>query len=292
MSRLKSSLKYLVHPPPEPLFPAGHFHSPIPDVLEVQQHEARLWPTEVCAIPGIDLHVEEQLALLETLAPLARDLPFASTQQEGLRYWYENEFYSYGDALFLASMLRCFHPQRLIEVGSGFSSAVVLDVNERFLDGRLACTFIEPFPVRLRSLLTPADQARVMLLEQPVQDVPLSVFASLGAGDILFIDSSHVAKIGSDVNHLLFEVLPTLQSGVLVHIHDIFYPFEYTKEWVYQGRAWNEAYLVRAFLQFNSAFDILLFGDFLAQQHRARLAEVMPLALQNTGGSLWLRKRS
>lgn len=288
--RRRNALKQLIRPEPEPIFPPGHFHSPIPNLEEIRRCDARLWPKQVYTLPGIDLRAEAQVALLEHLAQLAGDLPFAATQQEGLRYWYENEFYSYGDALLLATLLRFLRPRRLIEVGSGFSSAVTLDINERYLDGQLACVFIEPFPARLHSLLTPADQERVTIRAQPVQDVPLSVFAELAAGDILLIDSSHVGKIGSDVNYLLFDVLPTLAAGVLVHFHDIFYPFEYPKGWVYQGRAWNEAYLVRAFLQFNAAFEILLFGDYLAQQHRARLAELLPLAVKNPGASLWLRK--
>jgi hypothetical protein len=105
------------------------------------------------------------------------------------------------------------------------------------------------------------------------------------------VDSTHVAKVGSDVNHILFEVLPSLRSGVYVHFHDIYFPFEYPKEWVYQGRAWNEAYVLRAFLQHNDAYEIVLFGSFLSAFHRPWLAERMPLVARNPGSSLWLRKR-
>ena len=106
-----------------------------------------------------------------------------------------------------------------------------------------------------------------------------------------FVDSTHVGKIGSDVNYLFNEILPSLQPGVVVHVHDIFYPFEYPRYWIEEGRAWNEAYMLRCFLQYNSAFNILLWNHFLAQFHSAYFQEHMPLCLANTGASIWLRRR-
>ena len=107
---------------------------------------------------------------------------------------------------------------------------------------------------------------------------------------ILFVDSTHVAKVGSDVNHLFSEVLPILKPGVLVHIHDIFYPFEYPKSWIYEGRNWSEVYLLRAFLQFNECFKIVLFNTFLEHFHRDFFLRNMPLCLKNEGGSIWLKR--
>jgi hypothetical protein len=113
-----------------------------------------------------------------------------------------------------------------------------------------------------------------------LQDVPLSTFQLLDSGDVLFVDSTHVAKLGSDVNRILFEILPALASGVVVHFHDVFYPFEYPKNWVREGRGWNETYVLRAFLEYNEAFEILLWGHMLRTLgHYA-----------GTGGSIWLRK--
>jgi len=111
------------------------------------------------------------------------------------------------------------------------------------------------------------------------------------ANDVLFIDSSHVGKAGSDVNCLLFDILPSLRSGVHVHFHDVLHPFEYPLDWFEAGRAFNEAYLVRAFLSFNEAFRIVLFNTFLEHFHECRFAERMPLCLRNTGGSLWVARR-
>jgi predicted O-methyltransferase YrrM len=187
-------------------------------------------------------------------------------------------------------MLRWLRPRRIVEVGSGHSSALMLDTaDERAWP--IKFLFIEPYPDRLKTLLRTSDAAHE-ILPVPVQDVLLSRFDALESGDILFIDSSHVAKVGSDVVWLLEAVLPALHAGVVVHIHDIFWPFEYPEVWLRQGRAWNEAYFVRAFLQFNSAFEILWFTSYLTTCHRERVAAKMPLLLRDHGGSLWLRKRT
>ncbi len=110
------------------------------------------------------------------------------------------------------------------------------------------------------------------------------------AGDVVFIDSSHVVKIGSDVAYILFHILPELQPGVIVHFHDILWPFEYPEDWLCEGRAWNEAYVLRAFLQFNEAFDILYFNSYIWHHHAERLQQKMPLCMKNPGGSIWLQK--
>ncbi len=267
----------------------GHFGSPIPALNEVRRREDQIFSLPR-SVPAIEINDLSQLELIEQLAGLYRDQPFGSQPQEGLRYHFENSLFGYGDALVLHCILRWYRPQRLIEVGSGFSSAVILDTNERFLSGSLSCTFIDPFPNRLRGLLRQGDDRRHRIIVQPVQGVPLEVFDELDDGDVLFIDSTHVSKVGSDVNRLLFDILPRLKPGVLVHFHDIFYPFEYPREWIYRGRAWNENYLLRAFLMFNSDFYILLFNSYLAKFHAAEVAACMPLWAEKPGGSLWLRR--
>lgn len=124
-----------------------------------------------------------------------------------------------------------------------------------------------------------------------MEHLPLDFFSNLAANDILFIDSSHVGKIGSDVLYELFEILPRLQEGVIIHFHDVFYPFEYPREWVESFHwAWNETYFLHAFLQYNQTFKILFFNDYLAKLFPNLLEKATPLALKNTGGSLWMRK--
>jgi hypothetical protein len=266
----------------------GHFYSPIPSLAELREREAQIWPDPPPSLPGIDLNVEGQLALLRELAAFYPDVPFPRTQG-ATRYWFENPAYSFGDAIFLFAMLRHLRPKRVIEIGSGFSSAAMLDTNERFLDRAVALTFIDPDLTTLESLLRADD--RVETIAARVQDVPLARFDALAAGDVLFVDSTHVAKTGSDVNQILFEIVPRLGSGVYVHFHDVFYPFEYPKEWVFEGRAWNEDYLLRAFLAFNGAFEVVLFSQYLARFHREWLARELPMVLENPGGALWMRRK-
>jgi predicted O-methyltransferase YrrM len=268
----------------------GHFYSPIPSLDEIRAREAELFGTPPPSLPGIDLCAEEQVALVRKLARFYPEMPFPRAQSAETRYWFENWAYSYADAIFLYSMLRQLKPRRVIEVGSGFSSAAMLDAADRWLP-ETNFTFIDPDTSTLDALLRPPDRERVTVIRARLQDVPLETFDTLGANDILFIDSTHVSKTGSDVNRILFEILPRLTAGVHIHFHDVFYPFEYPKEWVYEGRAWNEDYILRAFLEFNDSFEIVLFGTWLGRFQRELLAELMPLTLENPGGSLWLRRK-
>jgi predicted O-methyltransferase YrrM len=270
--------------------PAGHFYSPLPSPDEVTRDAGRLFGPPPEALPGIDLNEPAQLALLRDIARYYSALPFPAERSPARRYFYENGAYSYSDAIFLYGMMRHAAPKRIVEVGSGHSSCVMLDTAELFLDGQVDFTFIEPYPKRLLSLVRAADLDRVRILPQRVQDVALDPFLALERDDILFIDSSHVLKIGSDVHHLLTEVLPRLRPGVYVHVHDVFYPFEYPEEWIAEGRAWNESYALRAFLTFNSAFEIVLFNTYLERFHREIFERELPLCLKNEGGSIWLRR--
>jgi methyltransferase family protein len=270
--------------------PPGHFFSPIPSIKEVREREHQLFHEHPVSIPGIQLKAEQQLELLEIFKGYYSEQPFSDRPTPQRRYYFENEYYSYSDAICFYCMIRYLKPKRIIEIGSGYSSAAMLDINEVFFSDSIACTFIEPYPERLYALLRDADRRRVEILVRKVQDVDLTIFAALKSQDILVVDSSHVAKIGSDVNHIFFTILPYLNSGVYIHFHDIQYGFEYPKEWIYEGRAWNEAYMLRAFLQYNDAFQIVFFNTFLEHFYEDYFAQHMPLCLKNLGGSIWLRK--
>jgi len=270
--------------------PPGHFYSPIPDLDELARQAPRVFG-RTRDLPGIDLREREQLALLERFRPFYADQPFTATKTPGRRYWFENPQYSYSDALCYHFMLRWLRPERVIEVGSGFSSCVALDTADSHLGGKLELTCIEPYPERLEELLQEGDRARIELLRSPVQDVPLALFSRLQPKDILFIDSTHVVKVGGDVNHLYFEVLPRLRPGVHVHIHDVFFPFEYPRSWFDEGRVWSEAYLLHAFLLHNRDFEITLFNTFLEDRHPDLFRRHFPLSLKNLGGSIWLRRK-
>src|SRR5262249_55925603 len=147
-----------------------------------------------------------------------------------------------------------------------------------------------PYPELLLKLIRDSDRDQIKIIGHQVQCVDLQIFRELEAGDILFIDSSHVSKTGSDVNHLMFKVLPNLAEGVYVHFHDIFYPFEYPEQLAFEGRAWNEAYLLRAFLSYNKSFEIRFFNTYLLTYFRERFERDFPLFMKSTGGSIWLRK--
>lgn len=147
-----------------------------------------------------------------------------------------------------------------------------------------------PYPELLLSLIKPSDKESIRLIPNKLQDVDGEVFQSLEANDILFVDSTDVCRTNSDVNRILFEIPPCLKSGVFVNFHDIFYPFEYPKEWVYEGRAWNEAYALRAFLQFNSAFRIVFFKTYLEYFNKSFFENHLPLCVKNPGGNLWVQR--
>jgi len=265
----------------------GHFYSPIPSLDDVRRREAEIFaiPPE---IPGVDLNEAGQLALLRMLAERYPSNPYVGGGRP-VRYTADNPNFALPEAITLYGMILHLRPTRIVEVGSGHSSTVILDALDEMGDPRVECTMIEPHTELLQSLLKPGDRQRVTIVERPLQEVETETFSSLRDGDILFIDSTHVSKTDSDVNHALGRVLPSLAPGVSVHFHDIFYPFEYPRQWVYQGRAWNEAYALRAFLQYNSAFRVEFFLSYLWCIHREVLASAMPLLAAN-GSSLWLRR--
>ena len=280
-------------------YPPGHFYSPIPSLPEVSQKADVLFD-ENRPVQNIDFNCQEQFHLLQEFTQYYDEMPgFFKEHNYDLRYklWDETFGYAqyrYADVVFLYSLMRHFRPKRIIEVGSGFSSAVMLDVNEIFFQNNIHLTFIEPYPQRLLALLDEADKQNSLIIKSPVQDVNKSVFDSLQFGDFLFIDSSHIAKIGSDVNYLLFEILPLLPEGVIIHFHDILYPFEYPKSWIVDNKCfWNEAYMLRAFLMHNQAYKILAFNSFLIHHKPEWFEQHMPACLienEYTGG-IWLQKQ-
>lgn len=272
-------------------FPPGHFYSTIISVEDIKRRQNEIWSKEsVDGINGVDLNVDEQIKLVNQFKQYYSEIPFTENKSNHSRYYYENGFYSYTDSIFLYSMIRHFKPKQIIEIGSGFSSSVMLDTNEHFFKKSINLTFIEPYTDRLKSLLEENDYATTTIIEKDVQDVRTETFEKLNSGDILFIDSTHVVKTGSDVNYIFFEILPKLKSGVLIHFHDIFYPFEYPKDWVFMGRNWNEDYFLKAFLMYNTEFEIKLFSHYLHKHHK-HVFDNMPLCLKNTGGNLWLMKK-
>jgi len=238
------------------VYQPGGYHSPIPSADEIKGYNFNGPLPE--SLPRIDLNANEQLNLLDSFEPFYHELPFADQKQEGLRYYYDNGFYGYSDAILLYCMIRHLRPKKVIEAGSGFSSSITLDTNEIFMGNTIKCIFIEPNPARLEKLLKNSDRENVTIHQKRLQEVSIEVFKGLNENDILFIDSTHVSKFNSDVNYIFHEILPVLAQGVHIHFHDVFYPFEYPREWLFQGRAWNEQYMLRAFLEYNKDFKIVI----------------------------------
>jgi predicted O-methyltransferase YrrM len=272
--------------------PPGHFYSPIVDPVEADHHLRRL-ETERRrdSLREISIDRNAMVRKWNELVPLMKSAPFSESPSGGLHYAYDNPSYSLGDAAILHAMLRLYQPKRLIEIGSGYSSACTLDTVERYLNSNCQLTFIEPYPELLIKLLGEAV-SRVRIIDRNVQQAPAELFEGLSSGDILFVDSTHVLKTGSDVCFELFEILPRLAKGVLVHFHDMFWPFEYPREWaIDDNRSWNELYAVRAFLTQNNAWQIVMFNSYMAKFERPMIEATFPEFLRNSGGALWLQRK-
>ena len=282
--RLQALLSNVGHPP-------GHFYSPVVDAGDPRTIEAVRGRARAPLPAGVAIDVAQMVSMMKRLAEQHRCFPFPRHRSPGFRFYFDNPFFGCHDASVLFSMLLEFRPRRVVEVGCGYSSCLMLDTNDRFFKGSLDLTLIDPALGDIRSLFGERGAGAARLFSDRVQDVPLEVFESLEENDILFMDSSHVSKTGSDVNYFLFEILPILKPGVLVHVHDILYPFEYLEDWVLkEKRSWNEAYALHAFLQYNSAFEIVYWANFVWHRLHEDLAGSMPLCLENEGGSIWLRR--
>ncbi len=269
----------------------GHYYSPIVDTEELKKSGfSELRGRDELAGVSLDFNSMEQL--FDAAMHAQADLDFPEEKTSGYRYYSKNEMFSIGDARILAGMIRLHKPKRIIEVGSGFSSAVILDTLNRESDEKTSVTFIEPHTERLMGLLSDQDKRRVEIIESGIQEVPLSTFDILEAGDILFLDTTHISKTGSDVNHEVFHILPRLKSGVIVHFHDVFADFEYPDIWIFDhNRSWNELYVLRAFLMYNNAFYVKLANHALSKKHPNTIMRFYPEMINEPGGGLWIAKK-
>jgi len=271
-----------------PIFaPAGHFYSPIVDPATLP-HDRLANPPD--RIEGITIDHEAMVALWQRLLPAITSHPFADALESGRRYAFVNPAFQWPDALILHAMIRAFRPARILEIGSGWSSACAIDTIERFLPGACDITMADPYP-ELAQALVGGYGGPHRFLRARLQDLEAGLFPALEADDILFVDSTHVLATNSDVHRLLFEILPLLKPGVLVHFHDIFWPFDYPDSWVRdENRSWNEAYALRAYLTDNPRWRILWLADYFQRFETARLRADCPDMMKVPGGSLWLCK--
>jgi hypothetical protein len=252
-----------------------HYYEPIPDFRAITSEQI----TRRREFPTIDFRWDEQLALLNELTAYCDEL---ST----LEFNFDNGFFSGFDAAIYYSLIRYLKPQRIIEIGGGYSTQLAAKALTSNDSGRLTC--IEPYPERLNGV-TPGLE----LIQKRVEEIDVDFFSCLNADDILFIDSSHSVKFGSDVCYEFLELLPRLAPGVWIHVHDIFFPHDYPAEWLIERRmAWNEQYLLEAFLSFNKEFEVTLANYWLCLDHRHEAARLWPNALSDNFGasSLWMKR--
>lgn len=274
--------------------PPGHYYSPMYDAREllVEPARSRIWPSVPHERPGIDWRGDAQRSfLVDVLGGQARLVLRDDGDPEDGGYFSVNGQFPPLDAWVLEGMLRFLRPRRMIEVGSGFSSLVTAQVNREFLGGELDFVCIEPYP---RAFLSAGVDGIRELLVAKVEDVPLERFDVLGRGDVLFIDTSHVIRTGNDVAWIYGQILPRVRPGVHLHIHDVFLPGDYPEPWVREGWGWNENYLVEAFLNFNSAFEIVYAAQWAERYAGRELAVACPgraTAPEQGGCSLWLRRK-
>jgi predicted O-methyltransferase YrrM len=251
----------------------AHYYLPVPDILELERTKS--WWARRLSLTGIESDLGRQIEDLERIAlPFQTEYNGNAAYRTGVREGFGPGF-GYIEAQVLHAMVRSFKPARIVEIGSGVSTAcarAAAALNER--EGRpceIVC--IEPFPSRPLRRLAEIDPT-VRLIARPVQQIAQDVFTRLDQGDILFVDSSHTVKAGSDVNHIVFEILPLLRPGVLVHFHDITLPYDYQRDLLSTFIHNNETSLVTAFLMFNQRFHILCC---LAHLHYDRAADLKRL---------------
>jgi predicted O-methyltransferase YrrM len=268
----------------------AHFYEPLPDRGDVE----RALGTRT-ALTGLDLAPDRQLALLEELRAWQAEydaLPQTAAESDD-GFHLDNRLFGSVDAEVLYALIRKYRPARVFEIGSGYSTLVAARAcraNEAETGVAAELVAHEPYPPeRLRQGV--AGLTRIEELR--LQDVPLETFSQLQAGDVLFIDSSHVVATGSDVCQELLEIVPRLAAGVLVHVHDVFLPAEYPRKWLQEDRYfWTEQYLLQAFLAFNESFEVLWAGHYMHLEHPEELRAAFASYRRRPGspGSFWFRR--
>ena len=271
-------------------WPIGHFYSPVVDPATVVDYVSRSRAAGVADIAGIDFGLDEMVEFWTRHAAFIASTPFRKLPVEGLRFFWSESPYPIGDATTYRAIINHARPSTIIEIGSGFSTACALDTLDELGQADTSIVCIEPYPAALRKRLRPGDMERIELLECGVQDVDPKVFDRLCAGDILFIDSTHVLKTGSDVHFEFFTVLPRLKAGVLVHLHDVRWPFEYPDPFIFtRNYSWNEAYALRALLMYSSRFSVFFYNSLFSVIHPSLIGPIFKDFLINPGSSIWLQ---
>jgi Methyltransferase domain len=253
-----------------------HYYEPLPDFRSITAEQINRRRT----YPAVDFRWEDQLSLLGDLGKYRDELL-------EIEFDFSNDYFSGFDAAVYFSLIRHLQPSRIIEIGGGYSTRIA--DKALALNGKGQLTCIEPYP---EDRLARAG-LNIELIPKRVEEIDVAFFSSLGANDILFIDSSHTVKFGSDVCYEFLEVLPILNPGVWIHVHDIFFPHDYPADWILNRRlALNEQYLVEAFLAFNTTFSVRLANCWICLDHLNDAVRLWPNALSpdHRCSSLWMKR--
>ena len=259
-------------------FPFNHYESPYLSLEELGRY------SESSTMPeGVDLNKENQYKVMREISRRYPEFQ-ENIRKTGKRYTTNNNYYNWEDAVVLSTFMILFNTKKIIEIGSGYSTFRMLDTSEEWCGNAVSINCIEPYPTRLLGGLHKED--RIEINKKFVQQMPLTIFEELEKNDILFIDSSHVAKSGGDIPYEYFQIFPKLKSGVIIHVHDIFYPFIYPKSWLEIGRCYNEAFILRALLTDNEKYEIMYFNNMMHGELKKTVGDEF-----ESGSSIWLRKK-
>lgn len=262
------------------------FYTPLNDLAFLESNRD-LWtgasPTDAIAwAPERQLEVAAEVGrFVEELRDVPRRSDVAGT------FCWDNGFWNNSDALVQYGLVRSRQPRRYVEIGCGWSSLLLARALARN-EGACSVDLVEPYGSEELLSTLPATWTRHRTI---LQRAPLAIVDRLEAGDVLFYDGSHCAKVASDVNWFFFHVLPRVRPGVLIHLHDIFLPDDYPEDWIFErGQTWNEQYLLQAFLMHNDAYRIVIANRYLFRLHGDRLAQYYRGVQPAYGCSFWLEK--
>jgi hypothetical protein len=265
-----------------------HYYSPIPDLDALPED---VW-TRRSEMPGVRFDLPGSLEFIRDQLGeyVAEYKPPREPTGDPRDFFLDNGLYESVDAELLYAMVRRFQPQRVTELGSGMSTLVIADARER--NGRAdpaGHVVYDPF---MRDDLAPAIRRIAEPRLVSATDIPIDEFKALEAGDLLFVDTTHTVKVGGEVNRIVLDVLPVLAPGVLVHVHDIYLPFEYPREFAEERNFfWAEQYLLQAFLAFNDEFEVIAGANALLRLYPGETAEVFPSVTPGIHpGAFWLRR--
>jgi hypothetical protein len=273
----------------------NHYYQPIPDTRTLTDETF----SKHSELPGLNMNEAGQLKLLEEVSARygkeCNALPLKKEEtSKPYQYYVNNTFFESVDGEIYYGIVRRFKPSRIYEIGSGnstyLSSQAVLKNREEDKNYNCELVAIEPYP---NPVLQAGFPGLTRLVPKRVEQLPLAEFQKLKENDILFIDSSHIAKIGSDVVYEFLELLPRLNQGVIIHVHDIFIPSEYSRVAVLKHHIFfNEQYLLQAFLAFNDSFEVLWGGSYMHFRHPEKLEAAFRSYKRNQRwpGSFWMRK--